>query len=342
MIDLRSDTVTKPTDAMRTAAAEATVGDDVHREDPTVERLEAEMAELLGKQAGLYVPSGTMGNQVAALVHTTTGEEVIVERDAHIYGWEAGGLAALSGVQPRPLEGQTGGLFSPEQLAEAIVPRSMHRPGTALVCLENTHNHAGGIAHPAAAIEAVASVAHDADVPVHLDGARLFNAAVALETDPARLAAPAETVMCCLSKGLGAPVGSVLAGSTETIQQARRYRKRLGGGMRQAGIIAAPALEALADWPRLESDHRRAERLAEGLGSLPELAVQPPETNIVLLTVEDSLGGIDSFLETCATEGVRAVPFGGRTVRCCTHRDLTDADIEVAIEGIGRAVNKRR
>lgn len=334
MIDLRSDTVTRPTDGMRRAAAEAAVGDDVYGEDPTVNDLETTAAELVGKESALFVPSGTMGNQVAALTHTTPGESVILERESHIYGWEGGGLAATAGLQVTALDGGATGLFDPDQVRRNVIEPSLHQAATGLLCVENTHNHAGGVAHHPEEVHRVASVATEHEIPVHLDGARLFNAAVALDLDPAAVAAPADSVMFCLSKGLGAPVGSMLAGPTAFIDEARRHRKRLGGGMRQAGIIAGPGLEALADWERLEADHRRAARLASALADLPDLDVATPETNIVLVDVAATGRTPGQFLAECEAAGVQGVAFGETVVRFCTHRDVDDADIDEAITAI--------
>jgi threonine aldolase len=316
---------------MRTAAAEATVGDDVYGEDPTVNRLQSRAAEILGTEEALYFPSGTMANQVAALTHATHGEEVIVERRSHIYQWECGGLSATGGLQPKPLDGGEDGLYSSSTLRSNIVEQSLHRAGTGLVCIENTHNHAGGVAHDPSAVGSIASVAHEHDVPVHMDGARLFNAAIATSVHPGELVEPVDTVMCSLSKGLGAPVGSLLAGPAETIETARRYRKRLGGGMRQAGIVAAPALVGLDRWRRVEDDHETATRLADGLRDIEGLAVNEPQTNIVLVDVGSVVEDASAFVEACDRAGVKCVAFGPTRVRFCTHLDVDDRDVETAI-----------
>ncbi|MCQ4333030.1 low specificity L-threonine aldolase [Natronomonas sp. F2-12] len=331
MIDLRSDTVTKPSPAMRTAAAEAEVGDDVYGEDPTVNELESRVAGLLGKEAALFVPSGTMGNQIAARVHTDREQEVLVERESHIYKWELGGLAQHSGLQVRTIDGGDRGVVTPEAIESGYVEADDHRPGTGLVCLENTHNSKGGTAIAADRIDAACAAAADRDVPVHLDGARLFNAATALGTDPARLVRNVDSVMCCLSKGLGAPVGSMVVGSEAFIADARRIRKLLGGGMRQAGVIAAPGLRALENRDRLSEDHENAERLAEGLAEIDGLAVEPPETNIVLLEPGEP---VETFLGDCKTAGVLGVPFEGGQVRFCTHLAVDADDIGTAIDRI--------
>jgi threonine aldolase len=331
MIDLRSDTVTKPASGMRTAAAEAEVGDDVYGEDPTVNELESRVAELLGKEDALFVPSGTMGNQIAARVHTDRGQEVLVERESHIYKWELGGLAQHSGLQVRTVDGGDRGVVTPEAVADGIVEADDHRPGTGLVCLENTHNSKGGTAIAADRIDAACEAAADRNVPVHLDGARLFNAATALGTDPARLAENVDSVMCCLSKGLGAPVGSMVVGSGDFVADARRIRKLLGGGMRQAGIVAAPGLVALRNRDRLAEDHDNAERLAEGLSGIDGLSVDPPETNIVLVDPDEP---VEAFLEGCQGADVLGVPFDEGRARFCTHLGVGRDDIEAAIDRI--------
>lgn len=247
MIDLRSDTVTKPDETMREAAATAEVGDDVYGEDPTVTDLEARAAETVGKAAALYVPTGTMGNQIAARVHTEPGQEVLADRKSHVVKYELGGLAQHSSLQVRMLEADPRGVPTPEAVAAGYVEESVHRPGTGLCCLENTHNVRGGLAIEPARIAAAAAAAGDLEVPAHLDGARLFNAAVALDVPVTAITEPVDSVMFCLSKGLGAPVGSMLAGSEEFIEEARRTRKLFGGGMRQAGVLAGPGLRALEE-----------------------------------------------------------------------------------------------
>ncbi len=338
MIDLRSDTVTRPTEEMRTAAAEAEVGDDVYGEDPSVNELETTAASLVGKEAAMYVPSGTMGNQTAALAQTEQATSMVVEAQSHIYGWECAGLAVHGGLQPVPIDGGPDGLYGSEELEAAIVQPESHRAATGLIAVENTHNRAGGIAHPPDALGALADVAAEHEIPFHLDGARLFNAAVALDVDPAELAAPADTVMFCLSKGLGAPVGSMLAGPESVIEDARRARRLLGGGMRQAGIIAAPGLVALSEWQRLEEDHLRAARLAREIGGIGDLITSDPETNIVIVDVSRTRYDAEDFVSALADEGVRALSFGPERVRLCTHRDLDDDDIASAVERIRSAV----
>ena len=336
-IDLRSDTVTQPSDAMRDAAANAAVGDDVYGEDPTVNDLEAAAADRVGTEDALYVPTGTMGNQIAARVHTDRGQEVVLDREAHIYRWELAGLAQLSEVQPRTVDADDA-VPGPEQIREAYVAESLHRPGTGLVTLENTHNARGGVAVPAESISAAAAAAHDLDVPVHLDGARLFNACVALDTDPARMVRDVDSVLCCLSKGLGAPVGSVLAGDADFITAARRIRKLFGGGMRQAGLIAAPGLLALENVARLGADHDNARRLATGLDAIDGLRVPAPDTNIVQVYTDDLGVDAERFVDACDAAGVRGGAHGPYLTRFCTHLDVDRDDIEAAVDRVADAV----
>jgi threonine aldolase len=334
MIDLRSDTVTRPDGAMREAARDAEVGDDVYGEDPTVNELEARVADILGMEAALFVPSGTMGNQVAARTHTERGQEVVCERESHVYKWELGGLAQHSALQARPLDGDDRGVLAPEQVHEAYVEADGHRAGTGLLTLENTHNSKGGTAIAPDRIDAAAEAAHDHDVPVHLDGARLFNAAVAHDVPASRFADPVDSVMTCLSKGLGAPVGSMLAGPADFVERARRVRKLMGGGMRQAGIIAAPGLRALDNRDRLAEDHSNAERLAAGLDAIDGLAAPTPETNIVVVETDTPA---EAVVTACEDEGVGCVAFGEYRVRFCTHWDVDAADVDAAIERVERA-----
>ncbi|WP_049997651.1 threonine aldolase family protein [Halococcus sediminicola] len=336
MIDLRSDTVTRPDDAMGEAARTAEVGDDVYGEDPTVNELERRAAEAVGMDAALYVPTGTMGNQIAARTHTDRGDELLCERTSHIYNWEVGGLAQLSGLQVRSVDGGARGVIDPETIHGELVERSDHRPGTELLALENTHNQKGGVAITAEEIDAAAAAAADHDIPTHVDGARLFNASVALDTPAPRLLENVDSVMFCLSKGLGAPVGSMLAGEEGFIARARRNRKLFGGGMRQAGVIAAPGIEALGNVERLAEDHENARALAAGLDAIDGLSSQSPDTNIVLV---ETRGPAERFVERIAGEGVRASAFGEHTVRLCTHWDIDDEDVEGAIESVERAMD---
>jgi threonine aldolase len=338
MIDLRSDTVTRPDDRMREAAREAEVGDDVYREDPTVNELEQRAADVVGTEAALYVPTGTMGNQVAVRTHTERGQEVLSERESHVVKWELGGMAQLSGLQVRTIEGDDRGVVSPDKVRENYVAEDLHRPGTGLLTLENTHNSKGGAAIEAEEIAAATEAAHDLGVPVHLDGARVFNAAAALGVEASEIVEPVDSVMFCLSKGLGAPVGSMVAGSEEFIERARRNRKLLGGGMRQAGIIAAPGLLALENRHRLSEDHENASRLAAGLDDIEGLSVLEPETNITLVDCSDTDYTAAEFLDACEGEGVLGVAFGEYVVRFCTHWDVGEAAIEEAISAVGRAL----
>ncbi len=332
MIDLRSDTVTKPSDEMRESAADADVGDDVYGEDPTVNELETRAAELMGMEAALYVPTGTMGNQIAARVHTDRGQEVLVERESHIYKWELGGLAQHAGLQVRTLDGGERGVPTPEQVRDGYVEEDAHRPGTGLLTLENTHNSKGGVAIDPEKIDAAAEAAHEIGIPAHLDGARVCNAAVAHDVSPARFTEEVDSVMFCLSKGLGAPVGSMLVGSEEFIARARRTRKLFGGGMRQVGVVAGPGLLALDNVERLADDYENARILAEGLADVDGLAVQPPETNIVLVNTERTGLTADEFLTACEETGVLGTQFDTHVARFCTHWDVNREDVERAAE----------
>jgi threonine aldolase len=327
LIDLRSDTVTRPTEAMRRAMMEAPVGDDVFGEDPTVGRLEECVAAMLGKEAALYCPSGTMTNQIGVYVGTCRGDEVLLHEDAHIFRYEAGAPALLSGVQVRPLPGE-GGVLDPETVRAAVRPENVHFPRPTLLCLENTHNVAGGKVFPLEDFVAVAADARELGMRVHLDGARLFNAQVSSGVPAHEWCEHAGTVSVCSSKGLGAPVGSLLAGDEETIREARRARKVFGGGMRQAGVIAAASLYAFEhNVERLAEDHERARRLAAGLADAG-YEVQPPETNIVLVEV----GEVERFLRALAEEGVLATPWSRSAVRMCTHLDVGDGGIHAAVK----------
>ena len=331
MIDLRSDTVTRPTEGMRRAMVEAPLGDDVFGEDPTVNRLEEYVAGLLGKEAALYAPSGTMCNQIGVFVGTSRGDEVILHEGAHIFVYEAGAPAILSGVQVRTLPGE-GGTISPEALRTAVRPENVHFPRPTLLSLENTHNTAGGKVYPLEEFAAVAAVAREMGLKVHLDGARLFNAQEATGIPAREWCEHADTVSVCSSKGLGAPVGSLLAGDEETIREARRARKAFGGGMRQAGVIAAASLYAFEHHiDRLNEDHELAKRLADGLREAG-YAVDPPETNIVLVEVERP----EEFMHALAREGVLATPGKAGFARLCTHLDVGDEEIEAAVEAASR------
>ena len=287
VVDLRSDTVTRPTQQMRRAMAEAEVGDDVFGEDPTVNRLEAVAAERLGKEAGLFVTSGTMGNQVCLMAHTQRGDEIILDENSHIFNYEVAALAVLSAVQARTLHGRHG-ILDPEDVSQAIRPPNVHHPKDTLVCVESTHNRGGGTVYPLETLRAIRRITTERGLAVHLDGARVFNACVASGTPVREVAAQADSVTFCLSKGLAAPVGSVVTGTRAFIDRARRARKMLGGGMRQAGILAAAgivALETMVD--RLREDHENARVLADGLARLPgiQIDLNLVQTNIVIFSV---------------------------------------------------------
>jgi threonine aldolase len=332
-IDLRSDTVTRPTAAMREAMARADVGDDVYGEDPTVNRLEAEAARRLDKEAALFVPSGTMANQLAIRIHTQPGDGVLTGESCHALLYEGGGAAVLSGVQIETIGAR--GLFDADDVRAAIAPDDVHLSRTALLVAENTHNVSGGRVFPFDALRGAAAAARGSGLRTHLDGARIFNAAVASGIPAARWAEPFDTVAFCFSKGLGAPVGSVLCGTAEEIRRARRVRKMLGGGMRQAGILAAAALHALEHHvERLAEDHARARRLAEGLEKLGLPVGPPPETNMVLFRVEDAHG----FLRETRARGLCIDPIAPGCFRAVTHLDLDDEDIEAALARAGEAL----
>ncbi|QIA27156.1 aminotransferase class I/II-fold pyridoxal phosphate-dependent enzyme [Thermaerobacter sp. PB12/4term] len=333
IIDFRSDTVTQPTPAMRRAMAQAEVGDDVYGEDPTVRRLEEVAAERLGKAAGLFFPSGTMANQAAVLAHTRRGDEVLLEEESHIYYYEVGGVALLAGCQVRPLPSRRG-VLDPAVVEATIRPANIHFPPPRLLCLENTHNRWGGTVMTAEETAAVAEVAHRHGLKVHLDGARIFNAAVALGVPADRLAAPADSVMFSLSKGLGCPVGSVLVGDREFIAEARRYRKALGGGMRQAGILAAAGLVALDEMiDRLAEDHALARRLAEGLASLPGVRVdmETVQTNMVMADVSGTGRTAYQLAGELAAAGVKVNAVDAHRLRWVTHKDVGPADADRAL-----------
>ncbi len=331
--DLRSDTITRPTAAMRAAMAEAEVGDDVYGEDPTVRRLEEQVAALFGKEAALFVPSGTMGNQIGLLVHTRPGDEVVIGEGSHCAWYESGAGAAWAGVQ-FAVAG-AGGLFDAAALSEAIKPLPDHFPRTSLVVVENTHNRAGGRVFPQAQILELASAAREHGLGLHLDGARIWNASVASGLSTAELAAPFDTVSACFSKGLGAPVGSAFVGSRDHVRAAHRFRKMLGGGMRQAGVLAAAALHALAHHrARLSEDHRAAQLFADALRGAPGIELPPEvETNIVQLTVTRA----DAYdvARRAADVGVLLNATSRRTLRAVTHLDISADEVVRAAELLG-------
>jgi threonine aldolase len=333
-IDLRSDTVTKPSPEMRRAMFEAEVGDDVYGEDPTINRLEQRAAEIFGREAAIFVPSGTMGNQIAVKLHTHHGQEVICEERGHVFNYEMAMMAHFSGVVPRTVWAEDG-IVTWEHVKSKLKPKSYHAARTGLVSLENTHNMAGGTITPPQIFDDVCDRVHDAGLPVHLDGARVFNAAVALGIPVAQLAAKADTVMFCLSKGLGAPVGSLLVGSAELIDRGRLYRKSLGGGMRQAGILAAAGLIALEDGPqKLAQDHANAKFLAKGLAQIPGIKIDPAKVQTNILICDISGTGMDSAeLSRKLTEGcVLANGVGPQLIRFVTHLDVSREQCAQALQ----------
>ena len=342
IVDLRSDTVTKPTPEMRHAIAEAEVGDAVLGDDPTVDALERHAAELLGKERALFFPSGIMANTAALLVLAPPGTEAVIDAGGHIANYEEGAAAALGGVQMRTVQTRDG-LLRTEDLAEAVRPPSPYLPQTSLVCVENTHNGAGGRVLRQVQLQSVAEWARERGLKVHLDGARLPNAAVASGVPMARYAAHADTVMVALSKGLGAPVGSVLAGDAATMERAWRVRRRLGGGMRQAGIVAAAGLYALRHhFERLDDDHRRAKELAHGVAALGGFTIPKPETNIVMLDLADERLDPERLLTGLERRGVRMTRFGTRRLRAVTHMDVDDAGIARAVAAMREVVGELR
>jgi threonine aldolase len=332
MIDLRSDTVTKPTPKMREVMAHAEVGDDVYGEDPTVNSLQEKAAELFGREAALFVPSGTMGNQIAIAVHTSPSDEVILEESSHIYNYELATMASFSGVQARPIPTERG-VLPLEEVKEAIRPKSYHLSKTGLICLENTHNRKGGAIYPLREARELIEFAHDQNIPVHLDGARIFNAAVATTRSVKELSWGFDSVMFCLSKGLGAPIGSMLVGSLKFIEEARRVRKRLGGGMRQVGILAAAGLYAVENHvERLKEDHENAKLLAEKLEGIKGIKLEyPPQTNILIIRLEVNAY---EFVDSLKERGVLAGAFTDKNVRLVTHLDVSRGDVLKAAEAI--------
>jgi len=340
IIDLRSDTVTKPSPAMRRAMADAEVGDDVYLEDPTVNRLQARAAEIFGREAGLFVPSGSMGNLTSIMAQAARGQEVICEAAGHVYNYEMAAMSALGGVLPRVIQA-TDGIMSWEQIAPAIREKAYYRPQTALVALENTHNMAGGTVYPTQLAGEICDRAHEAGLRVHLDGARVFNAATYLGEQVATMTAKFDSVQFCFSKGLGAPVGSMIVGSKDLIDQCRVFRKMLGGGMRQAGVLAAAALVALEEGPkRLHVDHENAQVLAQGLAQCPGIKINPVkvQTNIVLYDVGDTGLSSTQFLQRLAERKVLGGPVDVRRVRMVTHLDVDRRDIENAVRIIGEVL----
>jgi threonine aldolase len=342
MIDLRSDTVTKPTPAMRRAMAEAEVGDDVYGEDPTLNRLEQRAAEIMGKEAAVFVPTGTMGNVIGIKVLTEHGEEVICDSRAHLFDWELSMVPWFSGCQLRTAATERG-IMSWDQVKALLRAGSSHASRTGAVALENTHNMGGGSVYPQAAIDQICDEVHDRGVNLHLDGARIFNAAEATGTPVSRIAAKADTVMFCLSKALGAPVGSMLAGSAKLIDRGRLYRKRLGGGMRQVGVLAAAGLIALEETPRrLKEDHANARAIAARLARIEGIAVKPVETNIVIFDVSASGVAPDDIGAALRERGVLLNGVYGGIMRAVTHYDVSQADCMCAMDALEEVLTAAR
>lgn len=339
-IDLRSDTVTKPTEAMRKAMYEAEVGDDVYGDDPTVKRLEEVAANMLGKEAALFVTSGTQGNQVAIQTIARPGEEIILEASSHIFLYEGASHSAYAGVQTCTIPGVKGAM-NPQHVQAAIRGVNIHHPRTAMVCLENTHNKAGGTVVPLDNMRDIYAIAKAHDAFVHLDGARLFNAVAASGLKASEFTQYADSVQVCFSKGLGAPIGSILAGDRDFIDRARYVRKRMGGGLRQVGVIAAPALIALTEMTeRLVEDHEHAKILARGVAEMEGISIDlsTVETNIVIFDITGTGIGEREFLERLKAEGVLAGDFGPNLIRFVTHKDVTEADVRAAVEKVARII----
>ncbi|GAB4379170.1 MAG: low-specificity L-threonine aldolase [Elainellaceae cyanobacterium] len=340
LIDLRSDTITKPTPAMREAIAHAEVGDDVLGDDPTVQALEAYVADCLGKEAAVYMPSGTMTNQVALRVHTEPGDEVILESQAHIYYYEGGAPAALSGVMCRLVQGNHG-IFTATDLEQVLRPADPHFPKTKLVCLENTHNRGGGKIFPLADIEAIAQVCQEHQLKLHLDGARLWNACIATGISEAEYAKPFDTVSVCFSKGLGAPVGSALAGTHEQIARARRFRKMFGGSMRQAGMIAAGALYALKHHrERLQDDHDHAKLLAKGLQSIEGIEIDPAQVQTNIVVFHTPTIPAQMLVERLQKQGVAVLAVGPHSIRAVTNLMVDRQQIQQVPQAVEAAMQK--
>jgi threonine aldolase len=337
LIDLRSDTVSRPSDGMRQAMATAEVGDDVFGDDPTVIELEQRAARLIGKEAAVYVPSGTMANLVSVLTHTHPGEEILLGDQSHIFQYELGGAARLGGLITRTLTNNEDGSLEVAAISAAIRTENLHSPGSTLLCLENTHNRCGGAAIPAETIDELCAAAHEHGLRVHLDGARVFNAAAALGVPAARITRDCDSVSFCLSKGLGCPVGSLVCGPAEFIERARRNRKMLGGGMRQAGILAAAGLYAFEhNVERLAEDHTHARLLADGLRELGPFRPNHPQTNIVVADVVR--GNLNDWLAALQREGVLAVAFGAQRIRLVTHINISREDVDDVLGRVQRAV----
>ncbi len=333
IIDLRSDTVTRPSAGMMMAMAQAELGDDVFGEDPTINALQAKVADLLGKEAALFVPSGTMANQICIKVHTQPGDEVIMEKGCHLFNYETGALAFLSSIQPHLIEGERG-VMTAEQIKRAIRPKLYYMPRSALVAIENTHNRAGGTIYPLEVIKEIHQLTRNEQMGYHLDGARLWNACVVTGISPKEYASYFDSVSVCLSKGLGAPVGSVIAGSKHFVARARKYRKIFGGGMRQAGLLAAAGIYALDNnRTRLADDHAKMKFFAGELAKMPSLTIdtEAVQTNIVLIGVEKTGKQPDEILSLLRTKGVLLSPGNWMSVRAVTHLDVSMEEMQKAV-----------
>ena len=342
VIDLRSDTVTKPSAEMRRAMAEAEVGDDVFIEDPTINRLQDRAAEIFGREASLFVPSGSMGNLTCILAQTRQGQEVICEESGHVYNYEMASMSAIAGVLPRLVTGEDG-ILSWQTISKAIRPKIYYRPQTALVALENTHNMAGGTVYPTKLAEEICDKAHEAGVCVHLDGARIFNAATYLGEDVAAMTKKFDSIQFCLSKGLGAPVGSMIAGTRDFIERCRSIRKMLGGGMRQAGVLAAAGLIALEKGPkRLQIDHDNAKFLATQIATIPGITLDPAKvkTNIVIYDLKKAGWSSSDFLQALAKRNVLAVPVDSEKIRMVTHLDVDRDGVEKAAAAVREVLHR--
>lgn len=342
LADFRSDTVTRPSPAMRRAMAEAIVGDDVFQDDPTVQDLERRAAKLVGHEAALFVPSGTMGNLIAIRCHARPGDEAIVEALSHSFNNEGGGAAWIAGVQLRTIEGKNG-ILDPADVARWSRPGNEHSPRTALLVVENTHNFAGGRVVPVDNLARLAQVCREKNMKLHLDGARLLNAAVAAKQPASAWGLFADSVMFCVSKGLGAPVGSLLTGSEEFVKRARLTRKALGGGMRQVGVLAAAGLVALEEGPKLlEQDHKNAQTLAVAMARMPGVVIDPEtvETNIVFMKTGAGPTSYPRIAKKLEADGILAVPVGDLGLRFVTHRDVNEEDVERAVRSLARIMKE--
>ncbi|WP_280769995.1 low-specificity L-threonine aldolase [Salipaludibacillus daqingensis] len=341
MIDLRSDTITKPSQLMRDMMAQAVVGDDVYREDPTINELEQYAAQMVGKEAALFVTSGTQGNQAAILTHCRSGQEAIMDEDAHVFVYEGAAISAFAGVQSKTLHHHRGQM-SLDEIEEAIRADDVHYPETGLIWLENTHNRSGGSVLPIDHLREVHQLAQKHHIPVHMDGARLFNASIASNTSLHEITQYTDSVQFCLSKGLGAPVGSILAGDQNFIDKARKKRKMLGGGLRQAGVLAAPGLLALkSNIQRLADDHHHAKRLAEAINTYTDLSVNHTvETNIIVADTNHSKWSAPQWVKEMADRGVAIIQYKPKALRFTTHLDVSSDDIEMVIEKLKECSRK--